>query len=421
MPQPDTIAIIGGGPAGLSAARLLAERGVRETTLFEARPRVGGKSHTVRHRGVLHEMGTCYSTLAHRTSNRWMRDLGVKQRALGEQLMDGAPYMEWVKAGPGEPLLLQGPRFIRLWYAFQRALKAAPNDPEVRAMAAAPIENWLARHKLHRARKFMLRAVTNLGYGRLDEVPTVQALAWCTPTLLVSGLLNRLHMPRSGWQNFWERLAKGLHVRADEPVLGVERDADGVTVTTKNGATRFDDVVVTIPPDDFASVAALTPDEADIRDGMAWGRYATTLCEAANWFERGEIEAYSAALESDAPPGALLSARLAPDDVKGAGGGRLYVAGQYAVGLDEHDLQTALTAEIEARGGRVLDLVDTCSWKYFPCYRREAVEDGLLERMKAIQGANRTWWSGAAFSHEAVSNIVEHNVRLTRDIARAAA
>jgi hypothetical protein len=411
------VAVIGAGPAGLSLAQLLSEAGVEDVVVYEAADRVGGKSLTAAHGGGAHEMGTCYSTLAHYLTNLWMWRLGMRQRRLGAQAMDGRPYLDWVRSGPGESLLRQGPRFIRLWSDFQRRQRAAAADPEALAEAAMPIGEWLERHQLHRARRFMLRAVTNLGYGFLDEVATVQALRWCTPALLVSGLINEVRMPVAGWQTFWERLAQGLDVRLNAPAQGIERAAEGVTVVTPQGTERFKALAVAIPPDEFARLTPVSPEEAQIAASIEWGRYATTLCEVENWFARHEIESFSAALESSAPAGSVLSARLSPGD--GSSGGRLYVTGQYAADLPAAMLEGALERCVDGHGARFRGVVLRSVWKYFPRYRLEAIRDGLLDLMTTVQGRSRTWWTGAAFSHEAVSNIVEHNVALARHIRRS--
>jgi predicted NAD/FAD-binding protein len=408
------VAVIGAGPGGLSAARLLQDAGVR-AVVYEASTRVGGKSLTVAHAGTLHEMGTCYSTLAHRLTNLWMGRLGMRRRRLGAQLVDGLPYLEWAREGPGEPLFVQGPRFIQLWFDFHRRL-AHSESPEARAEAAAPIADWLDRHKLHRIRRFMLRAVTNLGYGFLHETPTVHALRWCTPALLVSGLVNEIRMPLQGWQPFWDRLATGLDVRLATPVTGIERDANGVTVLTPEGAERFNQIVVSIPPDDFGRIARPSPDEAHVAEAIDWGGYATTLCAADGWFTDHEIDCASASLEAGADRGSVLSARLSPTTDDGAP--RLYVTGQYAGGLSDADLQRSLEQRLDAEGARLRGVVRREVWKYFPRYRPEAIRDGLIERMAALQGHRHTWWTGAAFSHEAVSNIAAHNVGLASAIRR---
>ena len=45
----------------------------------------------------------------------------------------------------------------------------------------------------------MLRGLTNMGYGFIDTTTTVQALRWCTPTLLASGSLDQIKAPAGGW------------------------------------------------------------------------------------------------------------------------------------------------------------------------------------------------------------------------------
>jgi hypothetical protein len=429
MSAETSIAVIGGGPAGLSAAQLLRERGFHKVTVFEAADRVGGKSYTIRRGGALHDMGTCYTTLSYFTVHRWMRAQRLTMRPLGTQVMDGAAFMAFLKAGEGEPLLVEGPRFIREWGSTTRRFAAAPEDPAVAAEMAAPVSEWLEQHRLRRMRRFMLRAFTSIGYGALEDIPTVQALRWATPRLLVTGLFGQLKMPLGGWQAFWERLADPLDVRLGEPVKGVERDAEGVTVTTPSGAHRVDQAVIAIPLDELAGVMNLSEDEAYIAESLRWNTYVTSLCRVEGWFQKASVEAYSAPLERNAPPGALLSARRAL-------GARnldteLYVAGQYGHGLAINGsggyadpigpdaLAMQLKWEVEARGGRLAGVLCQKAWKYFPRYRAEAVRDGLIPRLARVQGARRTWHTGAAYSFETVGNISEFNVGLVERMARA--
>ena len=56
----DKIGIVGAGPAGVHMALLLKQRGFKAIEILESSDRIGGKSYTIMHRGVPHEMGTCY-------------------------------------------------------------------------------------------------------------------------------------------------------------------------------------------------------------------------------------------------------------------------------------------------------------------------------------------------------------------------
>lgn len=424
-----SIAVVGGGPAGLSLAKLLKERGFQSVTVFEAADRVGGKSYSIRRGGAIHDMGTCYTTLSYFTVHRWMREQRVSLRPLGKQVMDGSPFMKFLKEGEGDSILKEGPRFIREWGKTTRAFAAGGDAPEIRAEMAAPIVDWLDAKGLKRMRRFMLRAFTSIGYGALEDISTVQALRWATPRLLVTGLMAQLKMPLPGWQGFWERLADGLDVRLVEPVKGVERDDTGVTITTPSGEHRFDQLVVAVPVDDLRGVMDLAEDERFIADAVRWNTYVTTLCRVGDWFQDWSVEAYSAPLVPDAKAGALLSARRALGP--GVKSTDLYVAGQYGHSLQtdaqgfydgrlaSEELAAALKSEIEARGGRFGGVLCQKAWKYFPRYLPEAVRDGLPARLAAVQGPRRTWYTGAIFSFETVGNISEFNVELANEMAKA--
>lgn len=418
-PTQKSVAIVGGGPAGLSIAKLLQDAGAAHVTVFEAEGRLGGKSMTVSFAGTTHEMGTCYSTFAHRLTNKWMRQMGMRQAPLGAQMVDGVPLMEFVRSGPGQPLAIEGLRFFSLWRNHVEALRRLPDHPQVRDESAMTISEWLDRHKLVRIRRFMLRALTNMGYGFLDEVTVLQALRWCTPDLILSGALGQVKMPLDGWQPFWERLAHGMEVRMADPILGIERRNQGIILVAKSGEHRFDHVVVTAAPDEANRILRLSSDETAAAEALDWGTYVTTLCEVDNWFEGHEAEAYSATLQPGAERGQLMSARRLPKAKATPAANKIYLSGQYAGALSGAQLERKLAQDVSARGARLKNVILQKRWKYFPRYRPEAVRQGLVSRMNALQGQGGVWWTGAAFSHEAVSNIVSFNQNLVRRMTPA--
>lgn len=105
-PTSPRIGIIGAGPGGLSLARLLTERGFADVTLLERASRIGGKSLTVHHEGIGHELGTCYVALGYTTVKRWMAEAGIgehhlknqKIRTAGGELLD---FKEFVQGSSG--------------------------------------------------------------------------------------------------------------------------------------------------------------------------------------------------------------------------------------------------------------------------------------------------------------------------------
>ena len=64
----DRIGIVGAGSAGIHMALLLKQKGFNYVEILESSARIGGKSYTIMHRNVPHEMGTCFLSLDYHTS-----------------------------------------------------------------------------------------------------------------------------------------------------------------------------------------------------------------------------------------------------------------------------------------------------------------------------------------------------------------
>lgn len=409
-----TVGIVGAGPAGLSAARLLQETGRARAVIFEKQERVGGKSFSTPRYGEVHDIGTCYSTMAHEASNRWMRELSIRQVPIARQMVDGAPVMRYIMGGQPFTTTHEALRFMSAWKRQTQAFEASPEDPAVRAAAAMPVGAWLDQQGLPSMRRYMQRGLTNMGYGYLDETPTIQALRWCTPSLLISGALKQIKAPEKGWQSFWERFSQSLDVRLGQGVLEVRRGNDAIDITTQAGVTRVDALLIAAPLDELTDAMTFSVDEQRVIDAVTWGRLAATLASIIGWRRNDDIVIYEDALRPGAPPGVLLSSRVAgkPPAKKDRHGARMFMCFQYGGELSPADLADRLRAEVCQRGGYLDHITMQKVWKFAPRYDARALEDGLVARMRDMQGVQRTWYTGATFSFEAVSNIVAFNTKL---------
>lgn len=412
------IAIIGAGPGGLSLARLLKEKGVRDVTVFEARDRVGGKAASLSLPGGIIEMGTCYTTLDHGIVKRWMREQGIRQRQIGPARFDGRAFLDYVREGEGPAFVRQASRFFGYNQSVRRRLRAERLDRALLEETARPLLEWIEDKKLPKVERLLHRVQTAQGYGYLDDTSVFQSMRWINLKLVLSGALNQMHLPDRGWSTFWRHLAKDLHVRTNCPVRAVSRGPAGIEVDAGGETAVFDRLVCAIPVDDFCAMTEPTAAERDVAAGVEWVGYATSLIAAENWHTEWTIDAYSEALSPGAAPGRLIGGRYEGHEPEL--GGHLYVTGQIARGLAEPELREALRADLGARGIRLVNLVDLRRWKYFPRYRPEAVREGLPNTMRAMQGEAGTFYTGATFSHELVSSIVNFNAVLAERIAREA-
>lgn len=409
------IAVVGGGPSGLSLAKLLTEQGARDITIFEAGERPGGKSWTLYDGAAVAEMGTCYTTLSHWVVKRWMREKGIHLERNGKVLFDGTKFMKYVNQGAGPPFAIQALRYFWDGASLRRRLAAPNPSQETIDEAAMSILDWLRARKLPKVEMFLHRIITIMGYGFLDETPAVQAHRWCDIVLFVSGALNQLHMPVEGWSEFWRRLAEDLDVRLNCPVQRIERGNDTVWITSPEGREQFDWVVCAMPLDEFAPLVE-TPTDAEtfVNQSVQWQGYSTALIASDNWFEDWHVEGYSDTVIPGARLGRLVGARR--ETYEADLGGHLYVTGQLSRGLTNDELREIAVAELEAKGVNVTNFVLQKSWKYFAQYSMEAVRNGLLGVMRNMQGEQNTWYTGSTFSFEAVSHISNFNVRLAKQM-----
>lgn len=411
------IGIIGGGAAGLSMARLLKDVGITETVVFEALPQVGGKSFTVYQGDTVVEMGTCYATFSHKVTNAWMKQLKMPMTGLREQRFDGTDFMDYIRAGSGPPLLLQVLRYNNAKARLEKALTKSPPPQWAIDEAAMPIKDWLDARKLGKIENFLHRSTTNIAYGFVNEIPTVQALRWNDMKLIMTGLLKQLKMPAEGWAEFWNRIAAQLDVRVNTKVTGVDRSGPGVTITTSRNETHhFDQVICAIPIDEFSDLSTPTENEKFAAESVVWNGYTTTLFAAENWFTDVDTESYKEAVIPGAKLGQLMSARR--DGFEADFGGHLYLSGQLSGEYTGPELVELLKDGVERNGAKVTNVILQKMWKYHARYKRDAILDGLMNRLETMQGDQKTWYTGATFSHEAVSHIVTYNTKLVKRMQR---
>jgi hypothetical protein len=118
--------------------------------------------------------------------------------------------------------------------------------------------------------------------------------------------------------------------------------------------------------------------ERQIAEAIGWQSYVTTAFTSSNWFRDKAVVGWSEALTAPEAAGRLIGARR--DTVHG------------------QDLQVYVTGQ-------------------FGPDRSEAVREGMLRTRDEMQGEQRTWHGGAAFSDELVSSVSQQAGELARSIA----
>ncbi|HNC94936.1 MAG TPA: NAD(P)/FAD-dependent oxidoreductase, partial [Myxococcota bacterium] len=167
------IGIVGAGPGGLSLARLLTEHGHADVTVLERASRIGGKSFTLHHQGLGHEMGTCYTAAGYTVTQKWMKEAGITDHNLPHhfirktdgKLVDFADFV--LGKGGMVPGGLQIATYANLWRKFHAwDVAGCPDEAEgtrgraMRLEVAEPFGAWLKGHKLDVVARFAMRSMT---------------------------------------------------------------------------------------------------------------------------------------------------------------------------------------------------------------------------------------------------------------------
>lgn len=421
-----TVGIIGAGPGGLSLARMLTERGLRDVTVLERADRVGGKSLTITHEGLGHEVGTCYHTYGYTYVRRWMREYGMRAHRLRRHVIhpcDGAPmeFGAFVAEGAHGRLYAELARYARTWMRFFTRQELGRGRAAFDVEMAQPFGQWLRERGFGAVERFALRSMTAMGYGHLDQTPALYGLRWNTPSLLLSAAALRVDEPVPGWSHLWQSMAATLDVRLGWDTTSVERGPSGVRVIARDGRTlRFDHIVVTTPLDECGGWLPLSDTERALFGAFRWSQYNTSLVVAEGWFTREDTRSFEASLRgADGPRlGHVLVARRTGDKTPVAAARsdsrrHVYVVYQYgSPQTSELSLRGRLDTDVSACGGRVVDVLGTYRWRYSPKLTPDAIASGAVWELEALQGRHNTWFTGACLSHEAVDTIVDYNVKL---------
>ncbi len=438
------IGIIGGGPGGLSLARLLTDRKMADVVVLERDAQVGGKSLTVTLDGLGHEMGTCYITTGYRTVREWMREAGMSTHPLKRHVIhteegETTDFKAYV-LGAGGPVKagLQMAKYVGDWLTFHEwDLHGCPNgapgtrDASMREEMAKPFGQWLEERDLDVIARFALRTVSIMGYGGLDKVPTLYGLRWNVPSLIWSAVTSQVGEPIPGWQHLWANLASKLDVRLDQRIGKVTRDDGAYQVHTDTGVLEFDHLVITTRLGLARDWFPFTDDELDayaIREGrLTWREYVTTLVDAEGWFQEQDTHSFESAAKGSAAlaQSRLLVARRTGDKTRAAAARSrtrrdIYVC--YQAGnpeLPNDELEALLVNDLRAQGATYVKVLEQRRWTYSPQLSREAILDGTAHAMERQQGRDNLWVSGATTSHESVDNIVDFNERLAERMEMA--
>src|SRR5919205_51101 len=249
------IAVLGGGPAGLTAGYLLAKQG-RPVIVFEAEDQVGGIAKTEVRDGYRFDLGGHrFFTKSKEVDDLWhevMKEEFLKRPRMSRIYWNGK-FLDYPLNGSDVVKKLGPIELVRSGLSYLWALVKPKGEEE-------NLEQWVTNRFGWRLYKHFFKGYTEMVWG----VPTTELRAeWAAQRIKglsffsaakaafvgnkgnkIKSLINEFHYPRFGPGQMWETMADeiiaaGGEVRLNTPVTKLEI-RDGEVVAIEAGGERIE-------------------------------------------------------------------------------------------------------------------------------------------------------------------------------------
>lgn len=449
------VAIVGAGIAGLHMAYLLKKNNINNVVVLEKESRFGGKFMSVKHKGVAHELGACY------TSPDYIPNVYELAHELG--IHDFVPLPEsdvWLdgKTAPmfateyviGSVMKLTGAKtpvqalyniidathrytliHQRLFGKYEYDLMPKPSKRALSELNQTML-SFLKKHNLLALYPMLVPFHTMQGYGHLDRVSALYGVMWDTPVFMTAAIARSLRMSnggcemfRNGYMQLTDKLAAKADVRLNVNINQVHRTSKGITIkfsntTHSNVAEKFDFLIWAADAREALKVLDRTTsmEKSFSRLTNTWfttrlydtEERCTSLMPIDYWLDN-----LSKKREHS------VWARRNSDFVMN--GGRCNLTDQetkqslsfvvYQMGNHNPTVTSGLERNFQKflhdTNAQNVNIVKQKTWNYFPRFSVKDMADGILWKIAKDQGKKNTWFIGSSVSFESAKSVVSYN------------
>ncbi len=281
MDKNTRICIIGGGPAGLSAAMYLEKKGYENYTILERLNRVGGKCWSPTYNGRRYEMGAIMGVPSYYAVHDVEEFCGITHD--GPKLNRNYKNSKGDVIEPFEPKknILKIPRLLKMKKQVKKlgeiletkykgydlnghrgvaegrydGFAVTPGREPVKGEnpnlkdLCMPFSEWCKLNDVELTQDIWIGPYTSFGYGYFDEIPAAYVLKYLDFQTCMNFVKINLWTWKEGTQYIWEQLDAHLkhQARLNSAIEKVER-RDGKVYVTVNGAVEeYDKLIVTAP------------------------------------------------------------------------------------------------------------------------------------------------------------------------------
>jgi hypothetical protein len=399
------IAIVGAGPAGLTAAEVLRRRGYRDITVLERSPRAGGKCYSIERDGRSYELGAGIVA----DSSHFIRDLAEKYGIPMQRVEFGSRM--YLDAKSGKPIHRSLGEWLNLgwqvcvyWKLARRFRRIAePGFANVDKDLCEPFTAWAKRHDIEQLAGEFANYYTGFGYGFPDKVPAAYVLKYYPWDIVFAYLKRSFYKFPNGIQGLWDAVAASHRVVYNLEINRVTR-TDVVQMATNQGEMAFDALIVCAPLDESVRYLDASEEELALFPKIEYEDYRTFALHLKS-FPRvtGYIPANLPWSRAGHP--VFWYQRYADSDLY-----TFYVFGTPSL----TDAQALANIELVVKqlGGSIMAVETVERWKFFPHVSPENLAAGFYDELESIQGRNRTFYAGEIMNFSTVT----HSAAYAKDL-----
>lgn len=424
-----SIAIIGAGVSGLTAAYYLKKLGYQNVTVFERESYVGGKVLSYEYEGNTYDLGAIIIGDEKNYKNYHellaAYDIPLENFVMPDlAFMDGhrCSFEQYFKDHFSFARVLRAFfNMLCLGFKFKKYLSGSFVDasPEL----YINFKNFMHKYKLEPVADTLSPFLIGCGYGCYEEIPAIYLFRFLwmffRTYLRFNNLLKLFRGEESseitgcknGCQELWIKMAEELHVETNAEIETIRRNVmDSASVKDPkieivvNGKTRtFDRLIISSPLDETVQFLDVSEKERELFGKIVHTDYYVTLFEGDGFnkslFIRDHIHPSTkgktvAVFYRHCDSNVYMGYQMAPPDTS------------------PDELIEMLKYDVEQLGGRFDGVLMQKHWRYFPRVSTEDLRAGFYKRLDELQGQKGTYYIGAVLNFETLENTADFAKRL---------
>lgn len=440
------IAIIGGGPAGLSAGMYLEQAGFDNYTIFERNGWVGGKCHSPNYKGRRYEMGAIMGVPSYYAVhdveqfcgatheggpklNRNYKDLtgnvidpfdatDPNNRQLVVELRNQVKRFSELLATKYKGYDVNGHRGVAQGRyegdAVTPERQPVSGDNENLKDLALPFKEFCEKNGVPLVQQIWIGPFTSFGYGYFDEIPAAYVLKYLDFQTTMNFVKVNLWTWKEGTQSIWEMLNASLKHPAllNSDITSIERTGGAVAITVNGRKEVFDKLIVTAPLQFFGDYADIRDDEKEHFDKIVYERYDTQ----AFLTKPEDAPAISYYIMQNMVPerlGHLMVYYRRWADITDQPY-ITYVLRKHAGGeeLDYEATKKRVLDDLAVMGNPAEKVIDEGKWYYFPHVESADYAAGWYDEVETLQGKYDTYYAGEVMSFGDMDETAEYSREL---------